>query len=139
MREGDYLNLGAGAEMGIYYCTDWLTEIPEEIDHYVADTNFTMPMEIYLYNNYGGFYEKIFAWTPNEEQWWITGFNPNHVDRVDVNTEVMIGRVDFSGYEDLYCQLKNTTNEEYINTYNEAAVKYLIFDDNNYYVWTIWY
>ena len=55
-----------------------------------------------LRGNYGGFYEKIFAWSPNEEQWWITGFNPNHVDRVDVNTEVLIGCVDFSGYEDLY-------------------------------------
>ena len=44
-----------------------------------------MPMELYLYN-----YENseninnIFSWNSEAPQWWITGFNPDYINNVDV-------------------------------------------------------
>ena len=87
-----------------------------------------------LCGNYGSFYEKIFAWTPNEEQWWITGFNPEHVGTVDVHKQVMVGCVDFSGCADFYKAFKEEMNLEE----NKAKREYLFFDDIHNAVWIMW-
>ena len=83
-------------------------------------------------------------WEPEEKQWWVTGFNPEHMFNVDVHKQVMIGCVDFSQYtdrvgnNDMYERLKNTAKIE-SDFYNNAAIKYCIFDDINKTVWIMWY
>lgn len=79
--KGDYINLGAGAEIGIYSKTSGIlglvdVESPFE-DHWLVDTNLAIPMMLNLIDN-----EKhvISDYRPTEEQWWITSFNPSHKD-----------------------------------------------------------
>ena len=60
--KGDYINLGAGAELGIYY--------GEQYGHWLVDKNLAMPMTMYL------FYEGKNIISYSETTWWITGFNP---------------------------------------------------------------
>ena len=108
MREGDYLNRELGQA---YMC---------------------------LCNNYGGGIENIFHWYPQNDQWWITGFNPKHVGKIDVHKQVMIGSVDFSGYEELYKSLIYTGNKDN-DDYVYAADKYLISDDVHHKIWLCWY
>lgn len=61
--KGDYINLGAGAELGIYYGGG---------PHWFVDKGLAQNMELCLmYKN-----ERIIYWTPNDPQWWITGFHP---------------------------------------------------------------
>ena len=70
-----------------------------------------------LCGNYGSFYEKIFAWTPNEEQWWITGFNPEFT-KPDPYNMTMLCSVNFET-EDFF--------EAFIATYkpdNEEIIFY---------------
>ncbi len=62
--KGDYINLGAGAELGIYTGDGW---------HKKVDTSLAMPMSLTL--SYNG--TEIINYTPQTPQWWITGFNSN--------------------------------------------------------------
>ena len=60
-------------------------------------------MELYLYEyNSSANIDNVFSWNPKALQWWVTGFNPEYVGRVDVNKLVSVGCVDFIGYEDMY-------------------------------------
>lgn len=61
--KGDYLNLGAGAEMGIYYGGE---------PHWFVDTNLTLNMALFVEYNH----RMIISFTPKEKYCWITGFNP---------------------------------------------------------------
>ena len=63
--KGDYINLGAGAEMGIYYGTG---------PHYFASLSLSMPMSMNL--SYKG--QSII--THSQNTWWITGFNSNYTN-----------------------------------------------------------
>jgi RHS repeat-associated protein len=63
--KGDYLNLGAGAELGIYV----RSRIP---GHWDVDRNLAMPMTMTMY--YMG--AQIAYHIPTDPQWWITSFNP---------------------------------------------------------------
>lgn len=75
--KGDYLNLGAGAELGIYKRWDFSDEI------WIVDKNLAMTMTIKLVHRYKG---ELFNWRPAAKQWWITGFNYNcsNVNRDDL-------------------------------------------------------
>jgi hypothetical protein len=63
--KGDYINLGAGAELGIYYGGG---------PHWLVDTNLSMQMSMTLF--YCG--EEIISYSQNT--WWITGFNSNYLN-----------------------------------------------------------
>lgn len=63
--KGDYINLGAGAELGIYYGGG---------SHWSVDKSLTMNMSLWLL--YNG--RLIVTYTPSQKQWWITGFNPSY-------------------------------------------------------------
>ena len=64
-------------------------------------------MELYLYEyNSSTNIDNVFSWNPEALQWWVTGFNPEYVGRVDVNKLVSVGCVDFTGHEDMYEALK---------------------------------
>ena len=63
--KGDYINLGAGAEMGIYYGGG---------PHWRVDTGLSMEMSLSL--SYSG--KNIISHSQNT--WWITGFNSNYLN-----------------------------------------------------------
>ncbi|OUM63571.1 hypothetical protein PIROE2DRAFT_9852 [Piromyces sp. E2] len=66
--KGDYVNLGAGAELGIYYGGK-----DEDSSHWLVDTNLVLPMTLTLTHRTKGMV--IDNW--KDTTWWITGFNPN--------------------------------------------------------------
>ena len=129
---GDYLNLGAGAEIGIYSRPQALHQDPEKLDHYFVDYNLQKQMKLYLYEENGGMdYTNVFSWEPYEYQWWITGFNPQYVDKVNMKRLISIGCVDFTGYDELFEELRVQT----IPNNNDFFVA---FDNETKTVWINW-
>ena len=59
---GNYLNLGAGAEMGIYSRPEILSEATGNLDQYITYPKTRLPMQLYLYDYESG--ENIFSWRP---------------------------------------------------------------------------
>lgn len=93
MWKGDYYNLGAGCETGIYY--------GDEGDFHLnswEDSNLTMELSLYGPNG-----EEIFVYNPTDPQWWITGFNPDprYQDYKADDLEVH-GSIDFSANPDMW-------------------------------------
>ena len=79
--KGDYINLGAGAEMGIY---KRFTPFGIKTEHWLVDKSLAISMELSLKTIEG---ITIFDYKPNGKQWWITGFNPKYRN---VNAEELI-------------------------------------------------
>ncbi len=130
---GDYLNIGEGGEMGIYSRPFALSD-NGDLDHYFVDKSLSMPMQLYLYNyENADNIEEVLSWRPTEKQWWITGFNPDYVGNVDVSKEILIGCVDFTGYENMYNALKTDT------LIQDTIKDYAVFDDINLVVWLCWH
>ena len=68
--KGDYLNIGAGAELGIYYGGEDMNSI------WQIDKSLSMPMTLTLvHKKYGTIVDN---W--KDTIWWITAFNPNYTD-----------------------------------------------------------
>ena len=65
--KGDYINLGAGAELGIYRGNS---------GHRTVDKSLAMKMSMTL--KYKG--KTIISYSPSEHQWWITGFNSKYLN-----------------------------------------------------------
>jgi len=63
--KGDYINLGAGAELGIYYGGG---------SHWLVDKELAMSMSLTL--KYKG--KTIISYS--SRTWWITGFNPKYLN-----------------------------------------------------------
>ena len=70
--KGDYVNLGAGCEMGIYH--ECINAPNSKTLHWETATQYAMPMTISLSYTNG---ETIFDYSPAKDQWWINGFSPN--------------------------------------------------------------
>ena len=102
--QGDYINLGAGAELGFY-------KRMGKTKHYIVDKQFTfkMSMKLYYKNNC------IINYHPSQPQWWLTGFNPKHQN---VNASKL--RVKFVVHFDNH---KNIFKSFY-NTYIKKKTKY---------------
>ena len=84
--------------MGIYSRPEILSEATGNLDQYITYPKTRLPMQLYLYDYESG--ENIFSWRPIEDQWWITGFNPEHKDEeADAKNQVMIGSVQFRNGE----------------------------------------
>lgn len=75
--KGNYLNLGAGAELGIYERWAYSNEI------WKVDKNNSMTMTLKLEHKTKG---TLFDWQPKDKQWWITGFDPK---TQNVNRDVL--------------------------------------------------
>lgn len=90
--KGDYLNLGAGAELGIY--TRW--KYSDTI--WKVDKSKAMKMTLKL--NYKN--KTLFDYRPIEKQWWITGFDyrTQNVYRDDLTA---IFTVEFNDYHMYRC------------------------------------
>jgi hypothetical protein len=96
MWKGDYINLGAGAEIGIYTSGaigDAFKSIGFDTPgHWVVDRRYSLIMAISLYYFGEPVYEN---YAPAEPQWWITGFNPKFKN-VWESKLTLKGSVDFS-------------------------------------------
>lgn len=102
--KGDYLNLGAGAEMGIY---SRLNVFGNESDHWLVDQDLAMHMTLELKLNG----KTIINWDPKKDNkyssdkvWWVTGFNPYHT-KVKVENLTAIYTTTFNTqdmYDDFY-------------------------------------
>ena len=101
--KGDYLNLGSGAEMGIY--TRMVIK-GTATDHWLVDTSLAMPMTLTLKGNKGN---TIVNYNPSEKQWWITGFNPYCQD-VQASNLTATYTINFSGNKDMYNEFYNEWN-----------------------------
>ena len=92
--KGDYINLGAGAEAGIYKESG----IP---GHWLTSTENAMPMTLDLKEDRSR--RTIFRYSPSEDNWWITGFFPlgagHTVQASELEATITI---DFSDNENLY-------------------------------------
>jgi len=93
--KGDYLNLGAGAELGIYKRYKIGNIIPTP--HWEVDKSLSLPMTLQL--SYNG--DTIIYYRPSEDQWWITGFNPEFKD-VKADELTATFTIDFSQKKDMY-------------------------------------
>ena len=94
--KGDYLNLGAGAELGIYV----QSRIP---GHWNVDRNLAMPMTMTMY--YMG--AQIAFHNPTDPQWWITSFNPAYMN-VNAGNLSATFIVDFSANPSKYYAFTNS-------------------------------
>ena len=80
--KGDYINLGAGAELGIYYGGE---------PHWQVDKSLAMNMSLsLLYNG-----RLIISYTPSQKQWWITAFNPAY-QYASANNLSALYRIEFN-------------------------------------------
>ena len=86
--KGNYLNLGAGAELGIYRR---LKIFGKKTEHWLVDTDLAMPMTMKLV--YRG--QDILNYRPKEKQWWVTSFVPN-IQNAKASNIVANFTVDFS-------------------------------------------
>ncbi len=100
--KGDYFNLGAGGETGIYKGTGYQTQ---------SATDHALPMKLTVKDPVTGKYivnySSLDIDTINNDggkvgnQWWITGFNPNFQDYKDVDKDSIVQgtTIDFSGHD----------------------------------------
>ncbi|EGD45647.1 hypothetical protein Cpap_0006, partial [Ruminiclostridium papyrosolvens DSM 2782] len=130
--KGDYLNLGAGAEMGIYKNME---VNGNSTKHWLVDQSLAMPMTLTL--DYNG--KQIISYDPRKvdpkindplrestDKWWVTGFNPDY-QNVKASQLTATYTVDFSDKQDLYRAFYDTWN----GVYDSAGSKWS-FDDKNY-------
>jgi RHS repeat-associated protein len=112
--KGDYINLGAGAELGIYTRgTDLFSILTSPLshatgyypDHWVSALDHKMPMSVTLEMNN----KKIIDYA-NAKHWWITGFNPEYkyLDAKDVRDMTATFTINFENRKDLYYAFINS-------------------------------
>ena len=119
--KGDYTNLGAGAEVGIYTRKKGFSEATG-LDHWFVDRHYELPMIINLYHKN----EIVFQYAPEETQWWPTGFNSAYqrVDQADLTSS---GMINFAG-----APADTNLWAGFCNAYM-SAIK-----DNPYGPWSMW-
>lgn len=94
--KGDYVNLGSGSEFGIYaQSLKNGFDIPGK-EMWLVDRSLSVPMEMELKDNKGNI---IADYKPNEEQWWITSFNPAYKD-IPADELTTTFTIDFSTSEE---------------------------------------
>ena len=120
--KGDYWNLQSGGETGIYVYNRHVGKT----DHYDV-ASFNMPMTLSLYKGSGSQMESIFNWAPTEDQWWVTGFNPEFTNP-DPYDMTMICSVEFENKE-IY--------EAFESVYRPDNEK-IIFDYDYNMIWIRW-
>jgi len=90
-----------------------------------------MTLNLYYYGGQNNI-DDIFCWAPNSNQWWITGFNPDHMT-ISAQDMVVLGSIDCSGCPGMYASLKD--KYENATTYKD----FLIFDEDGKTVWILWW
>ena len=118
MWKGDYLNLGAGAETGIYKGGEPFWDVA------VDDA---MPMTLTTYDKDGN---TIMCYMPDDPQWWITGFDSMTQD-IDPDDLTVIGSIDMSSYPKLWKAFKKSYNKK-------GFENVFCFDEENQTVYYNW-
>ena len=117
--------------MGLYYRPTILPSDPDGLDHYFAHSELALPMQLYLYDYESE--ENIFSWEPTEDQWWITGFNPECKDeKANAKNQVMIGSVQFPNDKMYEAFAKDIAINQ------PDLLEYVILDDTHYTIWFMW-
>ena len=105
MWKGDYVNLGTGAEVGIY-------EESSILGHWLTGKENSMPMSLKLEEIDSG--NVLFDYHPTEEQWWINGFDPSNQNAYAENLQLTV-TIDFSNNPELYGGFKDAyTDSEWV-------------------------
>ena len=84
--KGDYINLGAGAELGIYFGGG---------PHWFASKYLSMPMSVSLEHHGTNIISH------SSDTWWITGFNSNYLNILPYCLTATFS-LDFSGNPGMY-------------------------------------
>ncbi len=131
---GDYLNLGGGAEMGIYKTIT----VPWAQGYHWDAVDFELPMtlSLYDYSKHSENPDTIFRWTPKDDQWWITGFKPDFTNP-QKDKMAIVGSIDFSKFTDNYGY--NEMYESFKSENIKNNGKTLIFDDDTKTIWIMWW
>jgi RHS repeat-associated protein len=117
MWKGDYVNLGAGAETGIYKKGE---------PHWEVSVDDALPMMLALYDKAGN---TILVYDPADPQWWITGFDPMiQGEDAGAGNLTVIGSIDLSSNTDLWDALKD----------RYAKNKSFCFDEENHTLYYNW-
>jgi len=123
--KGDYINLGAGAEMGIYH-----QPTNFGLGHWYSDKKDAMKMSLTLQHTDPSTKKTttVFTYNPSDKQWWITGFNPNKKN-VKANELTAIYTITFNNstmYNDFYNKYgdknKNTYDPRWSFNGNQTAI-----------------
>lgn len=131
--KGDYLNLGAGGEVGIYNMNGGNGDIVSTTMR--EDLGIKMTMKI-IDKTTGN--DVVNRSTPSEE-WWMTGWNP-YVQGLGNKDLDMTGTLDFSNSKDpnMYYSLKETYRS--ISENKKRSVKSIwTFDDDTQTATFRWY
>ena len=97
--KGDYLNLGAGAELGIY---SRLVVNGKRTGHWRAETKSALSMSMTL--KYKG--KVIATYKPRKKQWWITSFNP-YYQNANASSISVVFNIKFSANKSLFQSFYN--------------------------------
>jgi hypothetical protein len=144
--KGDYINMGAGAEIGFYNIdTRIMTNLFgeettrnfvntfdnvifwEEADQKDTMTNNTLVLN---YVGAGGSSENVFQYYPDTTQWWTTGFNSDY-QNVNAKDLYATGTMDFS--------VNPYTEQLFADFHEEYRYRSGIdFDENTYTVTLHW-
>ncbi|GMQ58874.1 hypothetical protein AN1V17_32700 [Vallitalea sediminicola] len=108
--KGDYLNLGAGAEVGIYYGGG---------PHWLIDKDLSLPMTLSLEDSDSN---DIFDWDPGENNWWITGFNPD-IQNIKANALTVKATINFSDNPDMWKSFYNINQDNSMWTFYEDSMQ----------------
>lgn len=116
MWKGDYYNLGGGGETGIYSGDNWIKK---------CRTDLNLNMSLYITDNNDN---TLVNYTPNDPQWWITGFNPKYQD-VDEKDLTVYGVIDFSENDELWRAFldSNDIDEQFVYYCIDTNSKKLIY------------
>ena len=116
--KGDYFNLGAGAELGIY---SKIVINGKSVGHWVSETKTALPTTMTLKLN-----KKVIAnYKPSAKQWWITCFNP-YYQNVNASRLSVTFTINFSSNKKLF--------NDFYNKYGTGKYKSKLwkFDKKNY-------
>ncbi|GMQ62881.1 hypothetical protein [Vallitalea maricola] len=108
--KGDYLNLGAGAEVGIYYGGG---------PHWLIDKDLALPMTLSLKDRNN---KKIFDWKPEDDNWWITGFNPD-IQNIKADDLTVKATIDFSDNPDMWKSFYNIHQDNSMWTFYQDSMR----------------
>ncbi|ORX45935.1 hypothetical protein BCR36DRAFT_585407 [Piromyces finnis] len=113
--KGDYINLGAGAELGIYYGGS------SKNSHWKVKKSLAMPMTLTLtHKTKGTIVNQWDNW--GKDAWWITAFNPKYRN-VKAGDLTAIFTVKFTN-TDMYKAFENTKSKgwKFDNSKNIATL-----------------
>lgn len=151
--KGNYLNLGAGSEVGFYTQNEPLEYLEKgfKLEQWMVADKLPMTLSLYKVTGNDLIYGTYYHWLPNENQWWITGFVPDVYDQWlsskfgldwgDTVTEdklLQIASVDLSNMYSTFKRKYSSDDSNIASRFSDKTPYTLIFDDKEETVWIYW-